>query len=56
MNDTQTTEERPLTIVKEAIIKEAKRIEENCLYTSKGHFAVAQFWSNFHLWLGDLPP
>jgi len=52
MNDTQTTEERPLTIAKEAIIREAKRIEENCLYTSKGHFAVAQFWSNFHLWLG----
>ena len=52
MNDTQTTAERSLTIAKEAIIKEAKRIEENCLYTSKGHFAAAQFWSKFHLWLG----
>jgi len=52
MNDTQTTAERPLPIAKEAIINEAKRIEEDCHYTSKGHFAVAQFWSNFHLWLG----
>ena len=52
MNDTQTTAERPLTIAKEAIIKEAKRIGENCLYTSKGHFATAQFWSKFHLRLG----
>ena len=52
MNDTQTTAERPLPKAKEAIIKEAKRIEEDCLYTSRGHFACAQFWSNFHLWLG----
>lgn len=52
MTDSKTTEEKPQSKVKEAIIKEAKRIEENCLYTSKGHFTVAQFWSNFHLWLG----
>ena len=52
MNDTQTTAERPLPKAKEAIIKEAKRIEEDCLYSSRGHFAVARFWSNFHLWLG----
>jgi len=48
----QTTAEKPLPIAKEAIIQEAKRIEENCLYTSKGHFAAARFWSNFHLWVG----
>lgn len=48
----QTTAEKPLSIAKEAIIQEAKRIEENCLYTSKGHFAAARFWSNFHLWIG----
>ncbi len=52
MTYSQTTAEKPLPIAKEAIIQEAKRIEENCLYTSKGHFAAARFWSNFHLWIG----
>ena len=52
MTDSKTTEEKPQSQTKEAIIKEAKRIEENCLHTSKGHFVVAGFWSNFHLWLG----
>jgi len=52
MTDSKTTEEKPQSQTKEAIIKEAKRIEENCLYTSKGHFVVAGFWSNFHLWFG----
>lgn len=37
---------------KTEIIKEAKRIEESGLYSSKGHFAAASFWSNFHLWVG----
>ncbi len=37
---------------KEKIIKEAKRIEEDSLYSSKGHFYAAQFWTNFHLWIG----
>lgn len=52
MNQQITTNEKTVTITKEAIIIEVKRLEENCLHTSKGHFVAAQFWSNFHLWLG----
>ncbi len=37
---------------KEKIIKEAKRIEEDSLYSSKGHFYAAQSWASFHLWIG----
>ncbi len=37
---------------KEKIIKEAKRIEEDSLYSSKGHFYAAQLWTNLHLWIG----
>lgn len=37
---------------KEEIIKEAKRIEESTLYSSKAHFAAAEFWQRLHLWLG----
>lgn len=52
VNENRTTDEKPITKTKEAIIKEAKRIEEDCLYTSKGHFGASRFWSNFHLWIG----
>jgi len=52
MTYSKTTEEKPQSKTKEAIINEAKRIEESCLYTSKGHFVVAGFWSTFHLWFG----
>jgi hypothetical protein len=38
--------------LKENIIKEAKRIEEDCLYSGKGHFIAANFWNKFHLWIG----
>ncbi|MFH1769638.1 MAG: SLATT domain-containing protein [Parcubacteria group bacterium] len=37
---------------KEKIIREAKRIEEDSLYSSKGHFYAAQSWTNLHLWIG----
>lgn len=47
-----TTAERPISQTKEEIIKEAKRIEEALLYSSKGHFSAAHFWNNFHLWIG----
>ncbi|MDP8214176.1 MAG: SLATT domain-containing protein [Candidatus Euphemobacter frigidus] len=47
-----TTEEKVASKSLEAIIKEAKRIEENGLYTSKGHFTSANYWSKFHLWVG----
>ena len=47
-----TTAEESVSKTKEEIIKEAKRIEEVLLYSSKGHFASAHFWGNFHLWIG----
>lgn len=47
-----TTGEIPASRAKDEIVKEAKRIEEDTLYSSKGHFAASYFWSNFHLWMG----
>lgn len=52
MTEQATTQEKIISIAKEAIIKEAKRLEENCLYSAKGHLVEARFWSNFHLWIG----
>jgi len=52
MTKQSTTKEKIISLTKEAIIKEAKRIEENSLYSAKGHFVAAQFWTNFHLWIG----
>lgn len=52
MNNQISTQEESVTETKEVIIKEAKRLEENCLYTAKGHFYATQFWTNFHLWIG----
>ncbi len=52
MADQLTTAEQPVSHTKEEIIKEAQRIEEATLYTSKGHFAAAHFWLRFHLWIG----
>ena len=37
---------------KEKIVNEAQRIEEDSLYSAKGHFYAAQFWESFHLWVG----
>src|SRR5215475_6229450 len=34
------------------IIREAKRLEENSLYSCKGHHYAARGWRNRHLWLG----
>jgi len=51
-NQQSTTAEKPVSKTKDEIIKEAKRIEESLLYSSKGHFAASHFWSNFHLWIG----
>ena len=47
-----TTAERPVSKTQEEVVKEAKRIEESLLFSSKGHFAAAHFWGNFHLWIG----
>ncbi len=37
---------------KNRIQKEAKRIEEDSLYSAKGHFVTASFWRRFHIWIG----
>lgn len=52
MDNQQTTAEVPVSKTRLEIIKEAQRIEESLLYSSKGHFATSQFWSDFHLWIG----
>jgi hypothetical protein len=52
MTTEETTTEKAVSVPKKEIIKEAKRIEENCLHTSRSHFKAAQFWTNFHLWMG----
>jgi hypothetical protein len=51
-NQPQTTAERLVPSTKDEIIKEAKRLEESALYSSKGHFAAAQFWGISHLCIG----
>ena len=38
--------------VRENLIAEAKRVEEDGLYSSKGHYAAADFWRKVHLRLG----
>jgi|SRR5665213_1028931 len=53
MAETQkTTEETAVSKSKAQIVKEAQRIEEALLYSSKGHFTASHSWSNFHLWIG----
>lgn len=47
-----STKEKDISKTKVEIIKEAKRIEEACLYSSKGHFAASSFWNKFHLYIG----
>ncbi len=36
----------------EQVAREARRIEEDTLYSAKGHFSAAHVWGNLHLWLG----
>ncbi|MFH1976323.1 MAG: SLATT domain-containing protein [Pseudomonadota bacterium] len=52
MNKPILTAEQPVSKAKDEIIKEAQRIEESALYSSKGHFAASHFWTNFHLCVG----
>lgn len=52
MSKKVSTAEKPVSKTKEEIMKEAKRIEEAVLYSSKGHFEAAKFWGNFHLIIG----
>lgn len=51
-NQQPATAEKSVSKTKDEIVKEAKRIEESLLYSSKGHFVTARFWTNFHLWIG----
>lgn len=46
------TAEVQVSKTKDEIIKEAKRIEEALLFSSKKHFVSAQYWSLFHMCLG----
>lgn len=52
MFEISATAETKVSLTSIAIIEEAKRIEENCLYSAKGHYVAAHFWSKFHLWIG----
>ena len=47
-----TSQERVVSRPRQEVIKEAKRLYQDCLYTSKSHFIEARFWQNLHLWIG----
>jgi hypothetical protein len=47
-----TTSERPVSKAHDEIVKEAARIEEAALYSSKGHFKSAELWGWSHMALG----
>jgi len=34
------------------IIVEARRVEQDCLYSAKGHFVAATIWGRVHYWIG----
>jgi hypothetical protein len=51
-NPQPSTAESPTSKTKEEVIKEAKRIEESLLHSSKGHFVAARIWGNLNLWVG----
>lgn len=38
--------------LREALALEAGRIEEDALYSSRGHFQAALIWGRIHLWVG----
>jgi hypothetical protein len=52
MDNQQTTAEVLVSKAKDEIIKEAKRIEEALLFSSKRHFVAADIWSRSHIFLG----
>jgi len=52
MADKPTTNEKVISQTKEEIIKEAQRIEQDTLYSAKGHLTAAHFWSALHFRLG----
>ncbi|UTP38176.1 SLATT domain-containing protein [Phenylobacterium sp. LH3H17] len=42
----------PPTDPLDAIRKELKRLEEDCIFSSKAHFNASRRWSHYHYWLG----
>ncbi len=52
MSNQQTAAEVSISKAKDEIIKEAQRIEEALLISSKKHFVSAQCWGIFHTVLG----
>lgn len=52
MENSQHTTERPTNIVASKMITEAKNLEEDVLYSEKGHFSIATVWKRVHLALG----
>jgi hypothetical protein len=38
--------------LEDSLNREARRVEEDTLYSAKGHFEAARIWSSLHLWLG----
>ena len=47
-----STSERPESIARDEIIREAKRLEETALHSAKGHHCAARRWNGRNLWLG----
>ena len=54
MTDLTQTAERGTSRPRDEIVKEAARIEEAALYSSKAHFNAAELWGLAHLGLGLL--
>ena len=52
MEHITTTREKDISKTLEAIIIEAKKIEENCLVTSRSHFKAAYVWQRLHFIIG----
>jgi hypothetical protein len=42
----------PIAQFGEAILTEARRVEEDALHSSKGHFEAASAWDHRHFWIG----
>src|SRR5260370_33515488 len=42
----------PIETARATIIEEAHRVENDALYSAKGHFEAANGWKNFHIFLG----
>lgn len=51
-NHPQSTAEQVVSKTREEIVKEAKRISEDLLCSSKSHFSAAQLWGNWHFFTG----